>query len=42
MKSTVPLQDNGRVSIPASIRRELEIEQGDLVEITVRTVEGER
>ena len=35
------VQRNGRVSIPAPIRKELDIEQGDVVEVEVRPVEDE-
>lgn len=38
MRSTVPVQDAGRVSIPAHIRRRLDVERGDLVEIVVKPV----
>jgi AbrB family looped-hinge helix DNA binding protein len=42
MISTVQVQRNGRVSIPAPVRRELDIERGDVVEVKVRRVGDDR
>lgn len=41
MRSTVPVSDGGKVTIPKVIRERLGIQSGDVVEIKVRTVEGE-
>ena len=41
MRSTVPVQREGRVAIPAPVRREMGIERGDLVEIEIQPVEDE-
>lgn len=40
MRMTAQLYNNGKVTIPAQIRRALDVEDGDLVEIDVRPVEG--
>lgn len=39
MKSTVRLFANGKATVPAPIRDELGLEDGDLVEIDIRPVE---
>lgn len=38
MRFTAQLINNGKVTIPAQIRQVLEVEDGDLVEINVRSV----
>lgn len=38
MRMTSRLFNNGKVTVPAQIRRALDIEDGDLVEIDVRPV----
>lgn len=38
---TAQVRKEGRVTIPATVRRQLELEQGDFVRIQVETVEGE-
>jgi len=40
MRMTAQLIANGKVTVPSHIRRELDIEDGDLVEIDVRPVDG--
>ena len=35
MKTTVPVYENGRVSIPKYIRLDLDINHGDLVELEI-------
>lgn len=40
MRTTTQLFNNGKVTVPAQIRRALGVEDGDLVEIDVRPVEG--
>lgn len=40
MRSTVRLFANGKATVPAPIRDEFGLEDGDLVEIDVRPVEG--
>lgn len=40
MRTTTQLFNGGKVTVPAQIRRALEVEDGDLVEIDVRPVEG--
>lgn len=42
MRTTTKLINNGKVTIPAQIRRALEIEDGDLVEIDVQQIEEGR
>lgn len=43
MRTTAKLFNRGKVTVPAQIRRALEVEDGDLVEIDVRPAEeGER
>jgi AbrB family looped-hinge helix DNA binding protein len=39
MRATVPIRSNGRLVIPSPIRRELNLNNGDLVEINVQPVE---
>lgn len=39
MRTTTQLFNNGKVTVPSQIRRALEVEDGDLVEIDVRPVE---
>lgn len=39
MKSTMRLFNNGKVTVPAPIREELNLEDGDLIELEVRPVE---
>jgi bifunctional DNA-binding transcriptional regulator/antitoxin component of YhaV-PrlF toxin-antitoxin module len=39
-KHPAKIQNGGRVSIDADVRRELELEQGDYVMIDVETLEG--
>ena len=39
MRTTTRLFNQGKVTVPAQIRRALEIEDGDLVEIDVQPVE---
>ena len=41
MKTTVPIYTNGRVSIPKYIREELDIEHGQLVELSIRLPDSE-
>ena len=41
MRTTARLINQGKVTIPATIRDELDVEDGDIVEIDVRRVEGE-
>lgn len=38
MKSTVRLFNNGKVTIPHEVRETLDLEDGDVVEIDVKTV----
>jgi len=37
---TAHVRDKGRVTIPAAVRRQLDLEQGDLVRIRVESIEG--
>ena len=39
MRTTARLINQGKVTIPATIRNELDVEDGDLVELDVRPVE---
>lgn len=41
MRTTTQLFNNGKVTVPAQIRRALEVEDGDLVEIDVQPVQEE-
>lgn len=38
MRVTVPLRSDGRIVIPHAVRRELNLEYGDLVELRLRRV----
>lgn len=38
MRTTAQLINNGKVTVPAQIRRALEVEDGDLVEIDIRPI----
>ena len=40
MRTTAQLVGNGKVTVPAQIRDALDVEDGDLVEIDVRPVDG--
>jgi bifunctional DNA-binding transcriptional regulator/antitoxin component of YhaV-PrlF toxin-antitoxin module len=40
MRTTAQLINNGKVTVPAQIRRALDVEDGDLIEIDVRPVAG--
>lgn len=44
MRTTARLFASGKVTIPSQIRKELDVEDGDLVELDVRSVSesGER
>lgn len=38
VKVTVPIRQDGRIVIPSTVRQNLALENGDLVEIEVQTV----
>jgi AbrB family looped-hinge helix DNA binding protein len=42
MRTTARVIANGKVTIPATIRDVLDLEDGDLVEIDVRRISGDR
>lgn len=39
MRTTLPIRSNGRIVVPSHIRSQLEVEDGDLVEIDVTPIE---
>lgn len=41
MRTTAKIYNEGRITIPAPIRRALDVEDGDLVEVDVRPAGGE-
>jgi len=42
MRTTAQLINNGKVTVPAQIREEFDVEDGDLVEIDVRPIKEVR
>lgn len=38
---TAQVRKEGRVTIPATVRRQLELEQGDIIRISIEPVGGE-
>lgn len=38
--STAEVRDRGRVTIPAAVRQQLDLERGDLVRLRIEPVEG--
>ena len=40
MRTTAQIINNGKITVPFQIRQALDVEDGDLVEIDVRPVEG--
>ncbi|MFC7230496.1 AbrB/MazE/SpoVT family DNA-binding domain-containing protein [Saliphagus sp. GCM10025308] len=41
MRTTQRVYARGKVTIPAQIRSELEIEDGDLIELEIRTIDAQ-